>query len=188
MQITVDEDSRVLQNLEDVAMVVGHLKGLGCRVVLTSGSFDLLHLGHVKYLERAKELADVLIVGVDSDEKIRERKGRDRPLVPEDERVALLGYQRPVDFLYLKVIDDPRWGLIHAVEPDVLVLTADHSYSDEQLEAISQYVGSIDILPRQSTVTTSERIRQMYMNLSDRLGSKLAEALPSLIESVLKKG
>src|SRR5919206_1620075 len=124
-------DERLKGSLDSLAEFVEHLKGLGQRIVLTSGSFDLIHLGHVKYLARAKELGDVLVVGVDSDAKIRRRKGDDRPLVPQDERLEMLAHQRPVDLLYLKEDDGERWDLIKAVEPDVLVLTADHSYSDD---------------------------------------------------------
>ncbi len=157
---------------------VSHLKGLDYRVVLTSGSFDLIHLGHVKYLARAKEPGGILVVGVDSDAKIRRRKGEDRPMVPEDERLELLAHQRPVDLIYLKQDDDPAWGLIKAVEPDVLVLTADHSYTDDELAQLGEIVGEIAVIERQASVTTSERIRQMYMNLGDKLGPKLAQILP----------
>src|ERR1700760_4766754 len=119
---------RLIPSLEEMTRTVNHLKGLGVAVVLTSGAFDLIHLGHVKYREAAKQQGDVLVVGVDSDEKIRRRKGEDRPMVPETERLELLAFQRPVDLVYLKHEDDPRWGLIKAVRPDVLVLTEDHSY------------------------------------------------------------
>src|SRR3977135_3735651 len=112
---------RLIPTLEEMTRTVTHLKGLGFRVVLTSGSFDLIHLGHVKYLERAKQLGDVLAVGVDSDEKIRRRKGEDRPMVPEIERLELLAFQRPVDLIYLKEEGEQRWALIKAVRPDVLV-------------------------------------------------------------------
>ena len=126
----VNYEERLIRSLEDMTRTVTHLKGLGFRVVLTSGSFDLIHLGHVKYLARAKQLGDVLAVGVDSDAKIRRRKGEDRPMVPESERLEMLAYQRPVDMIYLKEDGEARWALIKAVQPDVLVLTADHSYSD----------------------------------------------------------
>jgi D-glycero-beta-D-manno-heptose 1-phosphate adenylyltransferase len=179
---------RLVPSLEEMSRVVSHLKGLGYRIVLTSGSFDLIHLGHVKYLARAKELGGILVVGVDSDAKIRRRKGEDRPMVPEDERLELLAHQRPVDLIYLKQDEDPSWGLIKAVAPDVLVLTADHSYSAEQLAALAEVVGEIQVIERQASVTTSERIRQMYMNLGERLGPKLAEVLPGLIETTLKRG
>jgi rfaE bifunctional protein nucleotidyltransferase chain/domain len=179
---------RLVPSLEEMSRVVSHLKGLGYRIVLTSGSFDLIHLGHVKYLARAKELGGILVVGVDSDAKIRRRKGEDRPMVPEDERLELLAHQRPVDLIYLKQDEDPSWGLIKAVTPDVLVLTADHSYTDEQLAQLGEIVGEIQVIERQASVTTSERIRQMYMNLGERLGPKLAEVLPGLIETTLKRG
>jgi D-beta-D-heptose 7-phosphate kinase/D-beta-D-heptose 1-phosphate adenosyltransferase len=179
---------RLVPSLEEMSRVVSHLRGLGYRIVLTSGSFDLIHLGHVKYLARAKELGGILVVGVDSDAKIRRRKGDDRPMVPESERLELLAHQRPVDLIYLKQDDDPQWGLIKAVEPDVLVLTADHSYSPDQLSALEEVVGEVVVLERQSSVTTSERIRQMYMNLGDKLGPKLAEVLPGLIDETLRRG
>jgi rfaE bifunctional protein nucleotidyltransferase chain/domain len=179
---------RLVPSLEEMTRTVSHLKGLGYSIVLTSGSFDLIHLGHVKYLARAKEQGDILVVGVDSDAKIRRRKGEDRPMVPENERLELLAHQRPVDLIYLKDESDPTWGLIKAVEPDVLVLTADHSYSPEQLRALEETVGEVVVLERQSSVTTSERIRQMYMNLGDKLGPKLAEVLPGLIDETLRRG
>jgi D-glycero-beta-D-manno-heptose 1-phosphate adenylyltransferase len=179
---------RLVPSLEEMTRTVSHLRGLGYTIVLTSGSFDLIHLGHVKYLARAKELGDILVVGVDSDAKIRRRKGEDRPMVPENERLELLAHQRPVDLIYLKQDEDPSWGLIKAVEPEVLVLTADHSYTTEQLTKLREVVGEIEVIERQAAVTTSERIRQMYMNLGDKLGPKLAQVLPGLIDETLRRG
>ena len=184
----VNFGERLIPTLEEMTRTVTHLKGLGYRVVLTSGSFDLIHLGHVKYLVRAKQLGDVLAVGVDSDTKIRRRKGEDRPMVPEGERLELLAHQRPVDLIFLKGDGEARWALIKAVEPDVLVLTADHSYGEEDLSALGELCGKIEVIERQTSVTTSERIRQMYMHLGERLGPKLAEVLPGLIDSILKRG
>lgn len=183
----VNFSERLIPSLQEMTRTVNHLKGLGYAVVLTSGSFDLIHLGHVKYLERAKQLGDVLAVGVDSDAKIRRRKGDDRPMVPEVERLELLAFQRPVDLIYLKDEGETRWALIEAVQPDVLVLTEDHSYSESDLAELSELCGRIEVLPRQASVTTSERIRQMYMNLGERLGPKLAEVLPGLIDGILRR-
>jgi D-beta-D-heptose 7-phosphate kinase/D-beta-D-heptose 1-phosphate adenosyltransferase len=183
----VNFENRLIPSLEEMTRTVTHLKGLGYRVVLTSGSFDLIHLGHVKYLARAKQLGDVLAVGVDSDAKIQRRKGPDRPMVPEGERLEMLAYQRPVDLIFLKDDGEARWALIKAVQPDVLVLTADHSYGEEDLQALGEICGKIEVVERQASVTTSERIRQMYMNLGERLGPKLAEVLPGLIDSILKR-
>ena len=179
-------ERRVMRSLEDLRSEVARLREAGCRIVLTSGSFDLIHLGHVKYLAKAKSCGDVLVVGVDSDAKIRRRKGPDRPMVPEQERLELLAHQRPVDLVYLKDAD-PRWALIKAVEPDVLVVTEDHTYDAEDQRALLEHCGHIEVVQRQASVTTSERIRQMYMHLGDRLGPKLAEVLPGLIDGILKQ-
>ena len=184
----VNFEDRLVGSLDELAERVTNLKGLGARVVLTSGSFDLIHLGHVKYLARAKELGDVLVVGVDSDAKIRARKGDDRPLVPEQGRLEMLAHQRPVDLIYLKHGEEERWALIKAVQPDVLVLTEDHSYDAGEQEALAEWCGEGAAIPRQAAVTTSERIRQLYMHLGERLGPKLAEVLPNLIDSMLKRG
>lgn len=184
----VNFEDRLVGSLGELSERVTNLKGLGARVVLTSGSFDLIHLGHVKYLARAKELGDVLVVGVDSDAKIRARKGEDRPLVPEMERLEMLAHQRPVDLIYLKEGEDERWALIKAVEPDVLVLTEDHNYSESDQVELAEMCGEVSVIPRQASVTTSERIRQLYMHLGERLGPKLAEVLPNLIDSMLKRG
>ena len=177
-------EERLKPTLDELAKTVRHLKGIGLKIVLTSGSFDLVHLGHVKYLAKAKELGDVLVVGVDSDEKIRSRKGEDRPMVPERERLEMLAHQRPVDLIYLKDSDEERWALIKAVEPDVLVLTADHSYTDAEQADLDEIVGRIEILERQATITTSERIRQLHMHL----GERIAEVLPELIRDIVRRG
>ncbi len=177
-------EERLKGSLDELAKTVEHLKGIGLKIVLTSGSFDLIHLGHVKYLAKAKALGDVLVVGVDSDAKIRRRKGEDRPLVPEQERLEMLAHQRPVDLLYLKPDDEERWALIKAVEPDVLVLTTDHGYDDAEQAELGEIVGRIEIVERQATITTSERIRQLHMHL----GERLAEVLPDLVRDFVRRG
>jgi D-beta-D-heptose 7-phosphate kinase/D-beta-D-heptose 1-phosphate adenosyltransferase len=177
-------EERLKPSLGELAKTVRHLKGIGLKIVLTSGSFDLVHLGHVKYLAKAKDLGDVLVVGVDSDAKIRRRKGEDRPMVPEQERLEMLAHQRPVDLLYLKPEEEERWALIRAVEPDVLVLTTDHSYSEDEQAELGEVVGRIEVIPRQATITTSERIRQLHMHL----GERIAEVLPELIRDIVRRG
>ncbi|HEU0249274.1 MAG TPA: adenylyltransferase/cytidyltransferase family protein, partial [Solirubrobacteraceae bacterium] len=142
----VNYEQRRTGSLEQLGELVAHLKGIGLKIVLTSGSFDLVHLGHVKYLAKAKQLGDVLIVGVDGDTKIRARKGADRPMVPEDERLEMLAHQRPVDLIYLKGDDEARWALIKTVAPDVLVLSTDHSYSESELQELGGVCGEVHVL------------------------------------------
>jgi D-beta-D-heptose 7-phosphate kinase/D-beta-D-heptose 1-phosphate adenosyltransferase len=112
-------------------------------------------------------------------------------MVPERERLELLAHQRPVDLLYLKDENEPRWGLIKAVSPDVLVLSEDNKYSAAEQEELREYCGHVEILERQASVTTSERIRQMHMHMGEQLGPELGRAiqeqLPDLIDGILTR-
>ncbi|HNV45384.1 MAG TPA: adenylyltransferase/cytidyltransferase family protein, partial [Candidatus Woesebacteria bacterium] len=77
---------RIIFNPQEIKPIVAEARKKGQKVVLTQGSFDLVHIGHARYCEKAKSFGDLLIVGVDSDEKVRARKGKNRPIVPQDER------------------------------------------------------------------------------------------------------
>jgi D-beta-D-heptose 7-phosphate kinase/D-beta-D-heptose 1-phosphate adenosyltransferase len=96
----------------------------GDRVVFTNGVFDILHPGHVRYLQEARALGDVLIVGVNSDDSVRRNKGPDRPITPEGERAELLAALECVDAVVVFGEDTPA-DIIRGVLPDVLVKGAD---------------------------------------------------------------
>jgi rfaE bifunctional protein nucleotidyltransferase chain/domain len=154
---------RFVPDYARVAEVVEALRVLGLRVVLTSGSFDILHEGHSMYLEAARQYGDFLIVGVDSDEKVTRRKGPTRPAVPESERLRMVTHQRGVGLVTLKAVDHPRWALIETVRPDVLVATAD-TYSPEEIaELEAKYCGRVEVLERMATVSTSARLRRLQL-------------------------
>jgi rfaE bifunctional protein nucleotidyltransferase chain/domain len=165
--------------------IVSALRVLGLRVVLTSGSFDILHEGHSMYLEAARGFGDFLIVGVDSDEKLRCRKGPGRPLVPELERLRMVTHQRGVGLVTLKHVDDPKWSLIQAVRPDVLVATGETYSADdiEQLEA--KYCGRVEVLDRMATVSTSARLRRLQVSMAETMSQRLAARLPELLQDVI---
>ena len=96
----------------------------GGTVVFTNGVFDLLHPGHVRYLEDARQLGDALIVGINSDRSVRRNKGEERPIVPEGERAELLAALRCVDVVVVFDEETPH-AIISAIQPDVLVKGAD---------------------------------------------------------------
>ena len=96
----------------------------GGTVVFTNGVFDLLHPGHVRYLEEARELGDALIIGVNSDRSVRRNKGEERPIVPEGERAELLAALCCVDGVVVFDEETPH-AIISAIQPDVLVKGAD---------------------------------------------------------------
>lgn len=136
---------------------------LGHKVVCTIGSWDMLHIGHVRYLNKAKERGDILIVGVDTDKAIKLYKNPLRPIIPQDERMEMLSYQNPVD--YITLIDDVDekgiWSrsLIKNVPVDIFV-AVDDSYPEEQLSKIKKYCQDLVVLPLQAQDTSSSDIIQ----------------------------
>jgi len=142
-------------------------KKLGLKIVLTSGTFDLFHVGHAKYLEKAKALGDLLIVGVDSDAKVKARKGPHRPVVPEMERVEILTHIRHVDVITLKSAKDPKDNLIKLIRPDVLVTSATTKHHKNDLKEKGEYCGRIVNFPAQSKTSTSAKIRLIHVQGSD---------------------
>jgi len=160
-------DLRYVPEYERIGAIVGALRTLGLKVVLTSGSFDILHEGHSMYLEAARRFGDFLIVGLDSDEKIRDRKGPHRPAVPEMERLRMVTHQRGVGLVTLKHLHDERWRLIKTIRPEVLVATAD-TYTRAQIAELEEhYCGRVEVLERMATVSTSARLRRIQLGLPE---------------------
>jgi rfaE bifunctional protein nucleotidyltransferase chain/domain len=110
--------------LADAVATVERLRASGKTVVFTNGVFDLLHPGHLRYLQQARALGDALIVGVNSDRSVRAIKGPQRPITPEAERAEILAALAPVDAAVIFDEDTPH-AIIAAIQPDVLVKGAD---------------------------------------------------------------
>jgi D-glycero-beta-D-manno-heptose 1-phosphate adenylyltransferase len=175
-------EMRYVPEYERISEIVAALRVLELKVVLTSGSFDILHEGHSMYLEAARGFGDFLIVGLDSDEKLRKRKGPGRPAVPELERLRMVTHQRGVGLVTLKNLDDPKWSLIKAVRPDVLVATAETYSADEIAELEAKYCGRVEVLERMATVSTSARLRRLQMGLAEKLSQRLPELIQGMID------
>jgi rfaE bifunctional protein nucleotidyltransferase chain/domain len=178
-------DLRFVPDYGRITEIVAALRVLGLKVVLTSGTFDILHEGHSMYLEAARGYGDFLIVGIDSDEKVRARKGAWRPAVPELERLRMVTHQRGVGIVTLKHVNEPRWALINAVRPDVLVATADTYTAAEIAELEEKYCGRVEVLERLATVSTSARLRLLQLGLGERMSQRLSERLPDLLQDVI---
>jgi D-glycero-beta-D-manno-heptose 1-phosphate adenylyltransferase len=158
---------RFVEDYERITAVVGALRTLGLKVVLTSGSFDIIHEGHSMYLEAARRFGDFLIVGLDSDQKIQARKGPHRPAVPQMERLRMVTHQRGVGLVTLKHLHDERWRLIKTVRPDVLVATEETYTAPEIAELEEFYCGRVEVLERMATVSTSARLRRIQLGLPE---------------------
>jgi D-glycero-beta-D-manno-heptose 1-phosphate adenylyltransferase len=132
----------------------------GRTLVFTNGCYDLLHPGHVRLLERARSLGDVLVVGLNTDSSVRLSKGPGRPLTPERERAELLLALEAVDGVVLFDEETPR-SLIARLLPDILVKGADWSHfiaGREEVEAASGRVVTVPLEPGYSTTRTLETI------------------------------
>ncbi|MBE3599583.1 MAG: D-glycero-beta-D-manno-heptose 1-phosphate adenylyltransferase [Limnochordaceae bacterium] len=148
--------------MEQAVAFAREIRRGGGRVALTNGCFDLLHAGHVTVLEKARALADALIVGVNTDESVRRLKGAGRPIVPQDERARLVAALRAVDRVVL--FGEPTAStLVLAIRPDVYVKGAD--YTPEGLperEALREAGARLVLVPLEagrSTTALIERIR-----------------------------
>ena len=139
------------------------LRATRTRLVFTNGVFDLLHVGHVRYLAQARSLGDALVVAINSDRAVRELKGPARPVFDQAERAEILAALRHVD--YVVVFDDisPRI-LIKSLLPDVLVKGGDYQLNEihgrEEVEAAGGKVISLPFVPGSSTSSLIERMKQ----------------------------
>jgi len=139
------------------------LRATGKRLVFTNGVFDLLHVGHVRYLAQARALGDALVVALNSDRAVRELKGPNRPVFEEAERAEIIAAIRHVD--YVTIFDDvsPR-RLIAALLPDVLVKGGDYQLDEihgrEEVEAAGGKVISLPFVNGASTTALIERMKK----------------------------
>jgi D-glycero-beta-D-manno-heptose 1-phosphate adenylyltransferase len=149
--------------IAEATALVRALRAAGNTIVFTNGVFDLLHPGHVRYLQQARALGDALIVGVNSDRSVRAIKGPSRPITTEDERAELVAALSCVDGAVVFDEDTP-WQLIAALQPDVLVKGADWAENAivgrDIVEARGGRVVRIPIESGYATTAIIERIRR----------------------------
>lgn len=140
------------------------LRAAGKRLVFTNGCFDILHVGHVRYLAAARALGDALVVAINSDRSVRELKGAGRPVMSESERAEMLSSLRAVD--YVTIFDEisPR-ALIAEVLPDVLVKGGDYQLDEihgrEEVETAGGRVLALPFVEGASTTSIIERMKEV---------------------------
>ena len=146
---------------EKLRSEIDRLKVAGKKIVFTNGCFDILHVGHVRYLGKAKKLGDVLIVAVNSDSSVRKIKGEKRPLVPEGERAEILASLAAVDYVILFQEETPL-TLIESLQPDVLVKGGD--WDAEKVvgrESVQKWGGSVKIIPEVKGASTTNIVAKI---------------------------
>lgn len=152
---------------EQLVPLLAQARTQGKRIVFTNGCFDLMHVGHTRYLQAAKALGDLLVVGVNSDASVKSlNKSPDRPIVPESQRAEVLAALGCVDHVVLFAEPDPS-RLIRALQPDVLVKGGDWSVETivgrDIVEGRGGLVKTIPLVPGVSTTTLVHRIRSTQM-------------------------
>ena len=150
---------------EELKPELERLRMEGRKIVFTNGCFDILHVGHVRYLYAAKQIGDVLVLALNSDSSVRSIKGDKRPLIPEQERALVLAALGAVD--YVTIFPEPTpLALIEYLQPDVLVKGGDWA-ADQVVgrEAVAKWGGKVVIIPAikgASTTNIVEKIREVY--------------------------
>jgi rfaE bifunctional protein nucleotidyltransferase chain/domain len=152
-----------IQSDDDVRALVAGLRQAGRTVVFTNGVFDLLHPGHVRYLQQARDLGDALVVGVNGDASVRRNKGAGRPINPERERAEVLAALACVDAVVIFDEDTPA-RIIQVVQPDILVKgadwPADQIVGRDTVEARGGRVVLMNVESGYSTTSIVERVQQ----------------------------
>ncbi len=184
--LDADPTSHFLENDEEVTLLVQQARGFGLKIVLTQGTFDLIHIGHGRYVREAKKHGDLLVVGLDDDEKARGRKGPNRPVVPYVERREMLCHLRYVDAVTMKRNTDPRWHLIKLVNPDVLI-AVEGTYKDAEIEELKEFCGQVIVLHRQAETSTSAKVRTLVHDGAEVLTRILKQEIPGFVDSVYEK-
>lgn len=130
----------------------------GAKIVLANGCFDLLHVGHIRYLEAAKRLGDILVVGINSDEQVRKLKGANRPLMPENERAEIISSLRFVDLVTI-FPEQTVVELIRAIRPDIHAKGTDYTIETvPEREIVREYGGRTAIVGDPKNHSTTELI------------------------------
>ena len=156
--------SKILK-LSDLLQVIEGLREAGKRIVFTNGCFDILHVGHVRYLSAARSKGDALVLGLNSDASVKSIKPENRPIVSQDQRAEVLAGLACVD--YITIFDEPDpLALIKTIKPDVLIKGAD--WEDAKIigsDVVKSYGGKvvrIEFVPDISTSRIIQRILELY--------------------------
>ncbi|KAF0220693.1 MAG: D-beta-D-heptose 7-phosphate kinase / D-beta-D-heptose 1-phosphate [Geobacteraceae bacterium] len=159
-----DSDTKI-KNLDVLVKIIDTERERGTRVVFTNGCFDLLHVGHVKYLQKARSFGDVLVLGLNSDASVRRLKGENRPLIGEAERAHLLAALDCVDYLVIFDEDTPL-RLIETLKPAVLVKGGDYTpegvVGKDVVETYGGRVELVEFVDGKSTTNIIEKILERY--------------------------
>jgi D-beta-D-heptose 7-phosphate kinase / D-beta-D-heptose 1-phosphate adenosyltransferase len=163
----VQLDESKVMSIEKLTVVIDEAQDDGKKITWTNGCYDIMHIGHILYLERAKALGDILIVGLNSDKSVRKSKGANRPIVEENQRAKLLASLSFVDYVIIFDDETPA-DMIRALQPNIYAKGGDYSINtinQDERKLVESYGGEIAILPGVEGMSTSniiEKILKVY--------------------------
>ena len=156
---------KVISATADLRYYLESLRTQGRKIVLTNGCFDILHAGHVRYLQQARALGDCLIVAVNDDHSVRRLKGADRPIIPLQQRMQVLAALECVDWLLPFSADTPA-QLVEQISPDILVKGGDYAPADiAGAEHVYAHNGEVQVLPLLPQCSTSDIIARIQNSM-----------------------
>ena len=147
-----------IKTWREIMPIVSKIKNLNKKIIFTNGCFDILHAGHIKYLEKAKEFGDILILGLNSDSSVKRLKGKNRPINTQTDRAHIIASLHVVDYVVIFDEDTPL-ELIKLIEPDVLVKGSDYKGKKVAGEKIAKELKLIKLIDGKSTSKTIKRIQ-----------------------------
>lgn len=172
-----------IKTREELGPIAAKLRAEGKKVGFTSGAFDILHAGHVAFLQKTKEHCDILIVGVNTDASVQEYKGPDRPIVPEVARVAVIAGLESVDYVFT-FSERRNRANIEALKPNYYIKAGD--YKKQELtsgDVVEQYGGETLILPMEEGFSTTNMIKK----IAKIYGGKIDESKDESVKAVTEK-
>ena len=148
-----------IKTWDEISSIINELKNKDRKIIFTNGCFDILHIGHIKYLEKAKSFGDILILGLNSDDSIRRLKGMNRPINTQNDRAYILASLEVIDYLVIFDEDTP-FELINLIKPDVLVKGGDYEGKEVIGQDIAKELKLVKFIDGKSTTKTIERIQK----------------------------
>ncbi len=150
-----------IKTLNELIKIVKNLKSQNKKIITTNGVFDILHYGHVKYLEEAKKLGDILIVGVNTDRSVKQNKGDKRPISDEKARMQVLAALESVDYVFLFDEKDPRdW--LNKLKPNIHVKAGDYKLSQIiEKDVVEKSEGKVKIVKAEKGYSTTDLISKI---------------------------
>jgi len=162
---TLAMDNEKIKKMKPMKSIIARLKAQGKKVVFTNGCFDILHVGHIRYLRKAKEQGDILVIGLNTDRSVRKIKGEKRPIVSEKERAEVLSALEFVDYVVFFNEPDP-FLLIQSLKPNVLVKGADWPKDEiigrEVVEKAGGRIVRVPLVRGASSTGVIEKIIKVY--------------------------